>query len=143
MGHTLNKSWIHVVWSTKKRQPFILPEIERYLYSELARLFEDQGCQLLALNGMPDHIHALIGPRLDRAVSDTMHRVKGASAHWMNRQSVPGGPFAWQTGYAVISVSHDIVRRVVGYIEHQKEHHQKIVFAQEWAQYEALGATWP
>ncbi|WP_345255882.1 transposase [Flaviaesturariibacter amylovorans] len=141
MAPTLNRSWIHVVWSTKARQPFITPEIERHLYPRLAHHFEKEGCRLLSLNGVADHVQALTGPRLDRPLSEILRKVNGAFAHWMNHHGQCRERFAWPIGFAAISVSPDIVRRVVGYIERQKEHHQKINFGQEWTQFEALDGT--
>ncbi|GAA4320224.1 IS200/IS605 family transposase [Flaviaesturariibacter amylovorans] len=133
MSHTLNHAWFHVVWSTKQRAPLIDTSCERLLYPYLEQRFEEQRCRLIALNGMPDHVHALVAPCLERAPSSIMQHVKGASAFWLNRK-VGKKEFAWQTGYALFTVSPDAVKSVARYIERPKEHHRGIGLADELAQ---------
>jgi REP element-mobilizing transposase RayT len=52
--------FLHLVWATWDRLPLIDPALERRLHRMMASLAQDQGCKVLALNGMPDHVHIVV-----------------------------------------------------------------------------------
>jgi REP element-mobilizing transposase RayT len=79
-----------------------------------------------------EHVHALIDLPVDRAVKDVAQLLKGSSSHWINKNDVSGGKFAWSTGYAAFSVSNDRVPDVVQYIADQQQHHRATSFREEW-----------
>ncbi len=112
----------HAVWSTQDRQPLIDPAWEKELYGYLWGKATALDCIPHAINGMPDHLHAVISipPRL--AVAAIIGQLKGASSHHINEEYL-GGKFAWQGEYSIFSVSESALEKVVGYVNGQKRHH--------------------
>jgi len=135
MSHSFNRIWIHAIWSTKERQPIILPSIENNVFDYMRIQFNELNCPARTINGMPDHVHCLflLDPRI--AVANIIKQVKGSSSHWINEQNLIREKFAWQTGYAAYSVSESSVEKVFVYIENQKQHHQKKTFLQEYDEF--------
>jgi putative transposase len=112
----------HAVWSTKYRQPLIDPAWENELYGYLRGKAIAIECTPHAINGMPDHLHIVISipPRL--AIAAVVGQLKGASSHHINDR-FPGNGFAWQGEYSVFSLSEAAVKKVVAYVNAQKQHH--------------------
>lgn len=135
MSHSLNKIWIHAIWSTKKRLPLIHPSIETKIHHFMAEQFREQDCQLRIINGMPDHIHCLFLLSRQKSIAEVMKQIKGSSSHFINHNNMISEKFAWQTGYAAYSVSESVVERVFHYICNQKQHHSKKTFQQEYEAY--------
>ncbi len=132
MPQSFVQIYIHTVFSTKNREPLIIPSIETALFRHIRdQLHEVQRSPVLAINGMPDHIHILF--RLDpgRTVREVLHYAKGESSHWINHSGMLLMPFAWQTGYGAFSVSASGVKNVHAYIMGQKEHHHVRTYADE------------
>ena len=74
MSQSLASVLIHLIYSTKNREPFLTPEVEPELHAYQATIFHEMGCPALIINGTADHVHALF--RLGRTVtiSDLNHR---------------------------------------------------------------------
>ncbi|OYX22666.1 MAG: transposase, partial [Algoriphagus sp. 32-45-6] len=87
---------------------------------------------VLAINGMPDHVHILIGMRPTQSLSDLMQDIKGDSSKWINQKRLTSGKFSWQEGYGAFSYSKSHVARVIQYIQNQEVHHRKINFTEEY-----------
>jgi REP element-mobilizing transposase RayT len=102
MPHSFNKLWIHAIWSTKDRLPFIEPSIEKKVYEFLNSQFTESGCPVRIINGMPDHIHCLFLLNPQKPITEIIKQVKGSSSHWINAEQLIRDKFAWQTGYAPI-----------------------------------------
>ncbi|MBN8676493.1 MAG: IS200/IS605 family transposase [Chitinophagales bacterium] len=131
MPHSFNKLWIHAIWSTKDRLPFIEPSIEKRVYEFISSQFAESGCPVLIINGMSDHIHCLFLLNPQKPITEIIKQVKGSSSHWINGEQLIRDKFAWQTGYAAYSVSESVLEKVYQYIVNQKEHHQKTTFLKE------------
>ena len=124
MSHSLVMVWVHFVIRTRKGVLVIHGEVERILYDHLRSYIEgDLRCHLIAMNGMPNHVHILVGMHAALSVQEFAHRVKGESSHWLNQQRMLDVPFRWQTGYGAFSVGKEEVGIVKRYIENQKRHH--------------------
>lgn len=132
MPNAWTQNFYHTVFSTKQRAPLITPEIEERLFSFLGGIVRDLRCRLLAANGMPDHIHLLIGYRADLSHSDMLQHIKGRSSKWMNETFPKLGHFSWQEGYGGFTVSKSAVDTVSQYIANQKEHHKHQDFKSEF-----------
>jgi putative transposase len=132
MSHSLGKIWIHSIWATKERTPLIEFSKEAIIYDLMKIEFQDQGCHVKIINGMPDHVHTLFLLNLKKSVSDIIKQVKGSSSHEINRQNIIRYKFSWQTGFAAYSVSESSLEKVFHYIKNQKQHHRKITFDQEY-----------
>jgi putative transposase len=88
--------------------------------------------KLIAINGMPDHVHIFIGMRPTQSVSDLLQDIKGSSSKWINERKLVKGKFEWQEGYGAFSYSKSQVKNVVAYIANQEIHHQKKSFREEY-----------
>ncbi len=131
MAGTFSRLLYHIVFSTKKRVPFIDSDLRAELYPYMGGIIRQQGGWLLALGGMPDHVHILARLKPVMAISDLVREVKAGSSKWVHERDKALPDFAWQTGYAVFSVSESnegVVRR---YVQNQENHHRKSTFEEE------------
>ena len=132
MPHSFNKIWIHAIWSTKDRHPFIHSNVEHKIYHFISEQFREQGCPVSIINGMPDHLHCLFLLSPQKSIAEVIKQIKGSSSHYINQNNLIVDKFSWQTGYAVYSVSESVVDKVHNYIHNQKQHHAKKTFQQEY-----------
>jgi putative transposase len=123
----------HLVWATKNRQRWLEGAKERLVYSVIRQEAEEVGCVVLALNGMPDHVHLVVRARSMVSPAILAKQVKGVSSTCLNDAALLGDTlFRWQDGYACFSLSPSHVARVVTYVECQKEHHSAQTLWAEW-----------
>ncbi|MBL1217894.1 MAG: IS200/IS605 family transposase [Planctomycetes bacterium] len=133
MPSAYTQNFYHAVFSTRKRLSCITPDIEQRLYPFIAGIVRDlQGCCLIAINGMPDHVHILVRYRANLSHSDLIRHVKGRSSKWIHETFPELAHFAWQEGYGGFTVSKSAVPAVETYIANQKEHHQRMDFKSEF-----------
>lgn len=125
MPNSFNKIWIHAIWSTKCRQPFIHSNVENQIYHFMRQQFRDLGCPVQIINGMPDHVHCLFLLNPQKTITDVIKQIKGSTSHFINKNQLIPERFSWQDGFAAFSVSESIKERVFHYIENQKQHHAK------------------
>lgn len=127
---SLWRLYYHLVWSTKKRQPLILPEIEPQLYGYIIGKGDFLGCITHAIGGIEDHIHlvASIPPTL--SVANFVKNIKGSSAHYLNHELKRDHlTFKWQQGYGVFSLGHKQLERTIAYVKNQNHHARSTVIA--------------
>lgn len=122
---------LHLLFSTKGRRELIAPEWEPRLYAYPGGIAREQRCELLAANGMPDHVHLLLRFRADLAGADLVRHLKSRSSLWVNEEGLAGQRFAWQEGYGGFTVGAETLARVKGYIAKQKQHHERVTFVDE------------
>ena len=115
--------YLHFVWSTHRRMPLVTPDIEGAVYGLIHQEANLLGCDVLALGGMPDHVHLALKAPTSQSPAHLMQRIKGISSTAVRQRLLPGSPFGWQDNYAVFSLSPTHRRRVVRYIRDQKTHH--------------------
>lgn len=132
MPSTYTQNFYHTVFSTRQRVPIITPELESRLYPFIGGIIRDLRCQLLAINGMSDHLHLLVRYRADLSHSDMLRHIKGRSSNWINETFSSPTPFAWQEGYGGFTVSKSAVAQVENYIARQKDHHKRQDFKTEF-----------
>ncbi|MBL0310223.1 MAG: IS200/IS605 family transposase [Bacteroidetes bacterium] len=135
MPHSYNKIWIHAIWSTKERQPFIHSYAEVKIYDYLKQQFIESGCPVRIINGMPDHVHCLFLLNPQKSIAEVIKQVKGSSSHFISKNNLIPEKFSWQTGYASYSVSESVLERVYQYIKNQKPHHSKRTFEMEFDEF--------
>ena len=123
MPHSSNHVWIHAVWSTKKRYPFLIPEIEEKVFLHMLYLFKEIACPAEIINGMPDHVHCLFSLNRNLSISKVIKKIKGNSSRWINESMLCLDSFSWQVGYSVYSVSEYHLEIIKSYIRNQKQHH--------------------
>lgn len=127
--HTLASIYLHIVFATWSRKPFLTAALRPRLHAYLAAGARQQGVAYVHVGGHDDHVH-LFG-RFDPAVpvSDVIGGIKRSSTSWLQEELNAG--FRWQRGYGAFSVSIDRVPGVVRYVQRQEEHHRRVSFADE------------
>lgn len=123
MRHNKLALYVHLVWSTWDRQRLITAEIEERLHHLLHSEANRLSCKVLAINGVEDHVHLLLEMPPTLCIADLVKSLKGTSSHFVNETLQSELPFKWQASYSAFTVSRWDVRKAVGYIQKQKEHH--------------------
>ena len=131
MAQSLAKIVVHVVFGTKNREPMLSTTIRNDLYGYIVGILNSLNCVTLAVNGMEDHVHVLVGMSKTISLSKMMEEMKGGSSRWLNLRGETMKYFAWQAGYGAFSVSESQISKVADYIEKQEEHHRKTTFQDE------------
>ena len=131
MSHTYTNILIHALFSTKDRQPWLVPRIREETFSYLGGAVNALGGQSLLVNGPLDHVHMLFVQPRRLSIADVMEKVKANSSGWAKRRWPKRRPFGWQAGYAAFSVSKSHVEQVKRHIRNQEQHHRKISFLEE------------
>ncbi|MEZ4968640.1 MAG: IS200/IS605 family transposase [Flavobacteriaceae bacterium] len=126
---------MQIVFAVKGRESLIHSSWEEELYKYIAGIIANKEQKLLAINGMPDHVHILIGMRPSCCLSDLVREIKKASNGFIHQKKFVKGKFQWQEGYGAFSYSHSALDNVIGYIQNQKEHHNKKVFKEEYKEF--------
>jgi len=129
MAHSYVCVYVHIVFSTKNRQPLIPEQKGRVLWRYLAGIAKNHGLKAVAVGGMPDHVHILLSLSPEMGVAKAVNLLKSNSSKRM-REEHPR--FGWQEGYSAFSVSASALNSVEEYINTQPEHHQRRDFAQEY-----------
>ncbi len=133
MANSYTQIYIHYIFSTKNREPLILPEYENRLWRYIAGIGKNHGIPVICAGGVADHLHLLVTISSTISVSKTIQLFKGNSSKWMNDIFYPDTrEFQWQSGYGAFSVSHSGVEGVEWYIRNQKKHHEKMTFREEY-----------
>ena len=122
----------HIVFSTKKREPLILPDVAPRLYEYIGGTARRTGSKLLAAGGTADHIHLLMSLGKQEGVAGTVRDVKSNSSRWIHESFPQLRGFAWQAGYGAFSVSVSMMEDVKRYIANQQEHHRVRTFKEEF-----------
>ncbi len=120
----------HLVFSTKDRIPLIKKEWSEDLYGYLGGIVKNQGGIMLAIGGISDHVHLLIGLKASHRLDYFMRELKASSSGWVHREK--DSQFAWQNGYGAFAVSASNLGKVEGYIRNQEEHHRRKTFQEEY-----------
>lgn len=131
MGQSLAQVYIHLIFSTKNRYPFIDENIEKDLFAYIGGIIKHLKGMPFCIGGTSDHIHILCSFPRTVTLSDFLKEIKGSSSHWIKTKENRYRKFAWQDGYAAFSVSSSKKQIVERYILEQKIHHEKISFKEE------------
>lgn len=129
------KVWLHLVWSTKNRFPFLTKEIRQSVFEHIRQNAKTKEIYLDCVNGFTDHIHCLVSLSNEQTISKLLQLIKGESSFWINKQKLCSPKFQWQEEYFAVSVSHSQVQKVRDYIYDQENHHQKKTFQQEYDEF--------
>jgi putative transposase len=132
MPNTYTQIHLQLVFAVKYRQALIDPDWKYPLYNYMTGIVQHYGHKLLIINGMPDHVHLLIGLRPTQALSDLMKHLKQDSSKWINDNHLVRGRFSWQEGYGAFSYSKSQLAAVTDYIARQEEHHHEHTFQEEY-----------
>jgi putative transposase len=131
MAEIYSEVYIQLVFAVKGRQSMIVDRIESQVYSYISTVIQNRKHRVLAINGMPDHVHILIALAATQSIADLVRDIKSNSSRMINEQRLLPRRFEWQRSYAVFSYSRSQVATVKRYISAQKEHHRKVTFREE------------
>ena len=132
MPSTFSQIYIQIVFAVKGRDSLITQGWEEELYKYISGIVKNKEQKMLAINGMPDHIHILLGMKPSCCLSDLIREIKKSSNDFINQKNLSKHKFQWQEGYGAFSYSHSNLDNVIGYIQNQKEHHKKKTFKEEY-----------
>jgi len=135
MPQSLSSILIHLIFSTKHREPFITPEIETELHPYMASIFRGMKSPSLALDGTPDHIHALFSLSRVITIAQLVEELKTESSKWIKTKGQEFRNFHWQNGYGAFSIAQSQVSTVKRYIARQKVRHGKMTFQDEYRRF--------
>jgi REP element-mobilizing transposase RayT len=135
MANTYTQLYVQIVFAVKGRQNLISKIWKHELYKYITGIVTNEGQKLIAINGMLDHIHILIGLKLNKALSDLVRDIKANSSRFINEKKWINGKFEWQTGFGAFSYNHSQLTNVINYIQNQEEHHKKKTFKEEYVDF--------
>jgi len=132
MPQSLARLHLHLIFSTKNREPVLLDSVRDSMHRYMATVLQNFGCPPVLINSVADHVHILFELGRTVAVSEAVEEVKKTSSKWIKTQSTEFARFAWQAGYGAFAVSESNVTVVREYIAAQQEHHRKKSFQEEY-----------
>lgn len=132
---TYSQIYIQVVFAVKNRNALIHSSWENELYKYITGIIQNKEQKLLAINGVSDHIHILIGMKPACCLADLVREVKKSSNTFISERGFCPYKFEWQEGYGAFSYSHSALNDVIAYIGNQKEHHTKVPFREEYKKF--------
>ena len=132
MANTYTQIHIQIVFAVQNRQSLIKNSWKQELYKYITGIVQNNNHKVLQINGMPDHIHMLIGMRPTQSLSTLVQQIKQYSSKWINQKKFINGLFSWQEGYGAFSYSKSQLPMVVNYIKTQEEHHKIKSFTEEY-----------
>ena len=135
MSGTFSQIYIQLVFAVKGRNSLINSSWEERLYQYITGIVKGKNQKLIAINGMPDHIHVFIGLKPACCLSDLVREIKKSSNEFIKENKLSKSGFNWQEGYGAFSYSHSQIDSVYKYIMNQKVHHKKTSFQEEYTDF--------
>lgn len=132
MANTYSQLYVQIVFAVKGRQNLISNKWKAELYKYITGIVTNENQKLISINGMPDHIHILIGIKPNKALSDLVRDIKANSSRFINEKRWINGKFEWQSGFGAFTYSHSHLANVINYIQNQEEHHKTKTFKEEY-----------
>jgi REP element-mobilizing transposase RayT len=135
MPQSLSSILVHLVFSTKNREPFITPAIESELHPYMATVLRELKSPSLAIDGSNDHVHVLFSLARVVTVADLVEELKTSTSKWIKTKGHEFRNFHWQTGYGAFSIGQSNLEILKRYIRNQKAHHQRVTFQDEYRKF--------
>ncbi len=132
MANTYTQIYILVVFAVSGRLSLISSEHKEEIYKYITGIVRNDGHKLIAINGMADHLHILLGLKPNMALSDLVRDIKANSSNFINERRLARGKFNWQEGYGAFSYGHSQLYTIVEYIQNQEHHHNHRSFKDEY-----------
>ncbi|MGF1635632.1 MAG: IS200/IS605 family transposase [Cyclobacteriaceae bacterium] len=135
MANTYTQIHIQAVFAVQNRKCVIKKTWKEELFKYMTGIIQNHGHKVLAINGMPDHVHIFFGFRPTQSLSDLLQDIKGDSSKWINEKGFVKGRFSWQGGFGAFSYSKSHVQNVINYVRNQEYHHRKKSFTEEYIEF--------
>ena len=133
MPQSLAKIYLHLVFSTKDRRPFLRERgLRQELHAYMAGACRQMNSPSLVVGGVEDHVHLLCFLSRTITIADLVKELKRESSKWIKTKSQKDADFRWQGGYGAFSISPAHVDDLRRYIENQEEHHRRESFQDEY-----------
>ena len=132
MANTYTQIYLQFVFAVQDRVSLIQSDWKDELYKYITGIVQNNKHKLIAINGMPNHLHVFVGYKPHQLIPDLLQDIKGSSSRWINSRKLVKGKFRWQEGYGAFSYSHSHLDNVVKYIMNQEQHHKKRTFGEEY-----------
>jgi putative transposase len=132
VGQSLVKNYVHIIFSTKYREPLIQPPVEAELHAYIGGVCNKMECTPIIVGGYVDHIHILTLLSKKVALMKLMEEIKSHSSKWIKLKGEGYKNFYWQDGYGTFSVNPAEIDKVIAYIQNQKTHHETKTFKDEF-----------
>jgi REP element-mobilizing transposase RayT len=134
MPQSLSKVLVHLIFSTKHREPLISQEIRPRLHSYIVGILDNLNSPSIQTGGVEDHVHVLFALARTVSQAELVEELKKSSSKWMKADgSTP--EFSWQAGYGAFSIGESQADAVVCYIQKQEEHHRRMTFQEEYRKF--------
>jgi putative transposase len=131
MLHSYTTIYIHLIWSTKEREPLLMKNIRPAVQEHIVHNAISKGIAVECISIQRDHAHLLVSLSSEQRVDDIVKLIKGESSHWINSENLIPPKFSWQRGYGAFSISPSHLAAVRKYIGNQDEHHRKRSYGEE------------
>jgi REP element-mobilizing transposase RayT len=135
MSNTYTSLHYHIIFSTKNREPWLVPDIEQRVWAFIGGIARAHKMTALQVGGVDDHIHGLITAPPTIAPCQIAQFLKGDSSKWIHEEFADLRRFSWQDGYGAFGVSKSNIPEVIKYIQNQREHHRKKTFQEEYLEF--------
>jgi REP element-mobilizing transposase RayT len=132
MPQSLSKLILHIVFSTKDRQPWLDRHVRPRLHSYVATVCRDLNSEVSGVGGIADHVHIVTTLSRTFSQADLIEKIKKSSSKWIKGVDIRYRGFFWQRGYAAFSVSPSQLSAVLKYVQMQEEHHRRRSFQEEY-----------
>jgi REP-associated tyrosine transposase len=132
MPQSLSKVIVHIIFSTKNREPFLDSDMRPRMHAYLATICRDPGAELVRVGGVADHVHIVTTLPRTLSQAELVEQIKKTSSKWIKELDARYRSFFWQRGYGVFSVSPSQLEAVLQYIDTQQEHHRTRTFQEEY-----------
>jgi putative transposase len=131
MLHSYLGVFIHFVWSTKNREPYLIKDLRPTVVRHIIEYASAKKFSIDTINIQKEHVHMLTSLRSDQNIDDIAKLIKGESSHWINSENLTVPKFSWQRGYGAFSVSRSHIEIVRRYISNQDDHHRIKTYLEE------------
>ena len=132
MANTYTQIYLQFVFAVENRTSLIRSDWKDVLYKYITGIIQNNEHKLIAINGMPNHLHIFIGYKPHQLIPDLLQEIKRDSSKWINKKKFVKGKFNWQAGYGAFSYSHSHINHVIKYINNQEEHYKTKTFGEEY-----------
>ena len=132
MANTYSQIYIQTVFAVSNRESLLQKEFREDVFKYISGIVTNQAQKLIAINGVEDHLHTLIGLKPRLALADLVQDIKVDSSKFINDKKLVHGRFSWQEGYGAFSYGHSQLDAVIQYIQNQEKHHQRRAFKDEY-----------
>lgn len=129
------KIWLHCVWGTKNRIPFLNQSNKREIFNHIKENATLKGIYLDFINGDKEQIHCTISLNPEQTLAKVIQLIKGESSYWINKNKLVQGKFEWADEYFAVSVSESHINIIREYIKNQEEHHKKKTWEEEYTEF--------